>query len=1022
MVGLQIIKASAGSGKTHRLAEEYIGRLIKGDDGLPAREDAYRHILAVTFTNKATDEMKSRVIENLYALSKSGKPEAKQASRILTAILHDYSGFSISTIDRFFQGVMRAFAREIGEFASYKVELDSNQVLDHAVDLMMASLEDPSNADLFGWLREYSISQIESGEKWDVTSSLKQMAGLFLKEDFKLSRRRAGTGFGDRGAITTLRGEMEEMVRQFESDLVALGKRGVAIMERHSLDYGDFKGGQSKSPFIRFVKLAKGEYPRSDRSKFMTKTFLDLPDNLNNWCTKTSPRKADIEAAYHGGLNDAVTEVAALLGPGSSRLRHYNTALMLRDKLYITGIFSDLYARMHEYLKENNTILLSETAEVLGKIIDGSDTPFIYEKTGTRYDNYMLDEFQDTSRLQWEAFRPLLSESIASGHSDLIVGDIKQSIYRWRGADLTLLGEDLEREFPAPSSNTDTLHGNWRSASNIVGFNTDFYLRVGDLLSGSHPNIAPRIKEFYADSRQDVMRTEAGSGYVKVIFLPRKREDDSGREVKWKEAALEMTGPIVESLRKRYDLPEITFLVRKNSEGALVAAKLISLGYEVVTEDSLNIASSLAVRKIAALLKHQVNPDDDVNNQILAALFGGAFHELDLSQAASVDASLYGLCESLLSQVCAQVSRSDTPFVTAFMDSVLSYMDRYGSDLAGFVEWWENVGCRKSISAPEGSDAIRVMTIHKAKGLKSGAVVLPFLESKLSPSGLSNDYIWCTPSEEPFSKVGVVPVKMTSALEDTVFSEEYKREKLGYAVDAVNTAYVAMTRAVGDMVIIAPAPENENKCNSVSDLLYQHLRDEISPEGVYELGTPDEVRLSSEPAAESIRMKDYATVPLSGRLSVSLRGDDYYDREAGIVRHDILARIDTAEDVGRAVESAVNAEELDAAEREKVSAEMEGYLASVAGRHWFDGTYAPLNEVSIVDADGEVHRPDRVLVEKGMPVGQGRAIVIDYKFGQEKSSYRNQVRKYMELLSQIGYRDVTGYIWYCKLNKVEECV
>ena len=1021
MVGLKIIKASAGSGKTHRLAEEYIGRLIKGDDCLPAREDAYRHILAVTFTNKATDEMKSRIIENLYALSKSGKPEAKQASRILTAILHDYSGFSISTIDRFFQGVMRAFAREIGEFASYKVELDSNQVLNQAVDLMMASLEDPSNADLFGWLREYSISQIESGEKWDVTASLKQMADLFLKEDFKLSRRRAGTGFGDRGAIKTLRGEMEEMVRQFESDLVSLGKRGLEIMKKHSLDYSDFKNGQ-KSPFNRFVKLAEGEYPRSERSKFMTKTLLDLPDNLDNWCTKTSLRKADIEAAYYGGLNDAVKEVLTLLGPGSSRLRHYNTALMLRDKLYITGIFSDLYARMHEYLRENNTILLSETAEVLGKIIDGSDTPFIYEKTGTRYDNYMLDEFQDTSRLQWEAFRPLLSESIASGHSDLIVGDIKQSIYRWRGADLTLLGEDLEREFPAPSSITDTLHGNWRSAANIVGFNTGFYLSAGDILNGFHPDIAPRIKEFYADSRQDVMRPDAGRGYVKVIFLPRKREDASGREVKWKEAALGMTGPIVESLRKRYDLPDITFLVRKNSEGALVAAELISLGYEVVTEDSLNIASSLAVRKIAALLKHQVNPDDEVNNQILAALFGGAFHDFDMPQAASVDASLYGLCESLLSQVCGQVSRADTPFVTAFMDSVLSYMDRYGSDLAGFVEWWDNVGCRKSISAPEGSDAIRVMTIHKAKGLKSGAVVLPFLESRLSPSGRSSDYIWCTPSEEPFSKVGVVPVKMTSALEETIFSEEYRREKLGYAVDAVNTAYVAMTRAVGDMVIIAPEPENENKCNSVSDMLYLHLRDKISPEGIYELGTPDEVRLSSEPAAESIRMKDYATVPLSGRLSVSLRGDDYYDREAGIVRHDILARIENADDIGPAVDAAIGAEELSSAVRDSVTSEMKGYLDSVAGRHWFDGTYRSLNEISIVDGGGEVFRPDRVLVEKGQPLGQGRAIVIDYKFGQEKSSYRNQVRQYMSLLSDIGYSDVSGYIWYCKLNKIEECV
>ncbi len=1017
MDGLKIIKASAGSGKTHTLTQEYIARLLPEGEGSGFDKEAYRHILAVTFTNKATDEMKERVVTTLAKMAKEDTPKGRNAKKMLTAILHDYSGFSISTIDRFFQGVMRSFAREIGEMASYRVELDAPAVLDHAVDLMMASLEDPDNRDLFDWLMEYSMSQIESGEKWDITLGLKEMVRLFLREDFKIGKREVGDLFGKRGNIIALRREMDELMERFKKEFTALGERAMGIMSTHGLSPTDFKDS-SKSPFTRFEKMASGELPELKTS------FLNLPDSLENWSTKKTPAatKSAIEDAYNDGLNEAVKEAIELLGPDSELLKAYNTALLLRDRLFIIGIFSDLYARMHDYLKENNLILLSETADVLGRIIDGNDTPFIYEKTGIRYDNYLLDEFQDTSRLQWEDFKPLIDNSISEGHSNLIVGDIKQSIYRWRGADLTLLGEEVEKDFPEPLSKTEPLDGNWRSSREIVAFNNEFYSAIGELLKGFDAKVAERIEAFYSDCVQTVNNQEAGNGHVKVIFLPEKSLDEDGREINWRQAALGMTGGIVESLKERYSLSDITFLVRTNREGAQVATKLISLGYEVVTEDSLNISASPIVQKMASLLKKELNPEDEINNQVLASLFGGEIPTVASTESpGGAESSLYGLCEAIIRTVCEEVSQSETPFVTAFMDAVLSYTEKFGSDLAGFLEWWDSAGCRKSISAPEGADAIKVMTIHKAKGLKSGAIVLPFLKSSLKPSGQNPPYIWCRPSVEPFSKAGLVPVKATKALEKTIFAEEYAAEMLGVAVDAVNTAYVAMTRAVGDMVIIAPKPEKEDKRESVSALLYAHLKERLDADDIFEAGKPDEDRHSEESHSGDLRMQDYKTVPLGGRLGVALRGGDYYDREAGIVRHDILARIDTVSDIAGAVASAVNSEELAASKRDEMVAEMEGYIASVAARHWFDGTYRPMNEVSIVDGDGEVFRPDRVLVEKGKSVGEGMAIVIDYKFGRERAEHRTQVGKYMELLRNIGYTDVSGYIWYCKFNKVEEC-
>lgn len=980
--------------------------------GNSAGDEAYRHILAVTFTNKATDEMKSRIIEKLAKKSEKKDAAGIKAKAVLTALLHDYSGFAISTIDRFFQGVMRAFAREIGEFASYKIELDSDAVLNHAVDLMMASLEDPANADLFEWLKEFSMIQIENGEKWDITSDLKEMAKLFMSESFKVEKRGLEDVFGNRAALKSMVTDMESIVTTYEKDLKDLGERALEIIARHRLSVSDFFYG--KDTVGQFEHMKNGEKLNVSGNRFTT-----FSQGLESWVAKRASQdiKSRAEAAYYDGLADAVSEALSLAGPGSERLKEYNTAVLLRSSIYLIGIFSDLYAQMRNYLKENNMILLGETPEVLGKIIDGNDTPFIYEKTGTRFDHYMLDEFQDTSRLQWENFKPLLGETISRGKSNLIVGDIKQSIYRWRGADLTLLGEELQRSFP--KAVLDPLKGNWRSSANIVNFNNAFYEKIGDLMVGYDAVIARKVKDFYSDCHQEIEEKEAGAGHVKVFFLPEKED----RKTVWRNNALEMTGDIVGSLTERYDLSDITFLVRTGREGRQIAAKLISIGYDVITEDSLNIATSLLVRKVVALLNRELNPEDKINNQLLVSMFGGKVPEFSPEKdGSSTDTSLYGLCEAMLGLLCDGIAASETSFVTAFMDSVLSYMERFGSDLAGFLDWWESTGIKKSIPASEGKGAIKVMTIHKAKGLKSGAVVIPFLEEKFTPPYAP--FIWCRPSKEPFSKIGLVPVEASSSMADTIFAKEYENEILFEALDAVNIAYVAMTRAVGDMIIMAPMPKEGakgSKPGSVSALLYAHLEKELDADGVYELGRPDEDRRSKRSASEGPRFGQYKSIPLAGRLGVSLRSGDYYDREAGIVRHDILARIDTCDDIEAAVAYAVNAEELPASEKDAVIEEMKGYLASVSDRHWFDGTYRPMNEASIVEGNGVVSRPDRVLLERGKPLGEGAAIVIDYKFGEVRDKYRRQVKSYMNLLREMGYGPVRGYIWYCKSDKVEEC-
>ncbi len=914
MGSVKIIKASAGSGKTHTLASEYLSLLLP-ESGIQDPQ-AYKHILAVTFTNKATREMKERILEQLYEKSRSGGKDSVRAREMLIAILHDYSQFSVSTIDRFFQMVMRSFAREIGQYASYGVELDTQAVLHQAVDGIFESLDEPGNENLLEWLLRYSMEEVDEGGKWDVSGNLKEIAKLFMNENFRLMRRDLGQPFGDRESLALLDARLREIA------------------------------GNS---------------------------------NLDS--------------------------------------RVVNTASLMRSELYRLGIFSDLYRQLNSYLRDNNLVLLSESNEILNRIIDGSDTPFIYEKVGLRFDHFMLDEFQDTSRMQWMNFLPLLRESLARGNDSLIVGDIKQSIYRWRNSDLNLLASQVQEDLGSQVNIAPPLDRNWRSSEEIVNFNNSFFSRVGELLSQFKPGEGAVISHYYEDSVQKVGRdSQRGRGFVHVEFIDRNDED----KTPWKDTAVSRIGDLMKRLSATYRPCDIAFLVRTNKEGDLISRRLLSLGYKVVTEEALKIDSVPSVARLTGILRYIVNPTDRINLFRLRSLLSiGEDDPIPVGDG-DLPSSLYERCDRLLRGLAGPVPESEALFVYAFLDEVLDYMSRNGSDLAGFMRWWDDTGHDKSVYAPQSNDSVTVMTIHKAKGLAFEVVVLPFLDEQFTPSGNKTPYIWTRPDQEPFCEAGLVPVKAATALDKTIFSEDYRREKTSLCVDAVNTAYVAMTRARSEMYIFAPKPDfNKNgKMSSrylgVASLLYDHLRGQMYARDMYSSGTEkEEIDAAAEPAAAGIPVP-FVSIASGDRLKLRLRGADIFSREEGIVNHDILSRINTPADVEIAVREAVARGEVPASEEKYRVEYFASLLCGVADRHWFDGSHRVLNEVTILDGS-MVHRPDRVLLE------DGRAIVIDYKFGAEqRDSYIRQVRRYASLLRKMGYRKVEGYIWYCNLNEVVE--
>ena len=945
-----IVKASAGSGKTYRLTQDYLDLLLEGD---PQR---YKHILAVTFTNKATEEMKSRVIAALHQLSRSDGPGAQKAADALRRMLHDYGCFSVSTIDKFFQTVMRAFAREIGQYASYRVELDDEAVLSQVVDRMLDSISDPANAMLLRWLKDYSFDLVEQGKSWSMAAPLKDMAGHFLDESFLLKMRHVSHILADKERIGAFRKKLNVLIDGFEGEARRIASEALALMGRHGWTPEDFKG-KSRSPMRFFGKWEAGVF-EAPKAEALRQCFDAFPDR---------------DALSHL-VEDAVSHY-------EDKHIIWSSARIIRDNLHLLGIYADVHRHLQAYLQENNVVLLRQSTDLLNRIIADDDTPFVYEKIGNRYDHLLLDEAQDTSVLQWNNFRPLFANSVAQGSRNLVVGDIKQSIYRWRGSDWRLMSDYLYRDLGRAAIHEETLVENWRSGAAVVGFNNTVFSRIGPILEDDpdQPGIGREISRIYGDCVQKIPGAHAGDpkGYVRMTFLS-GAADDGEEEASWHDTALDrMVGDIADLRSEGYEYKDITVLVRKNSQGAEVAAHLMAHDINVLTEDSLQIGASPCIGRLMALLACQVDPDDPVN-QLMISQFG-------VEAVASERGSLYETCERLLDDPAISPSEADLPFIHAFLDAVLAWQGKYGSSLRGFVKWWDDAGYKQAICAPDGQNAVRVMTIHKAKGLSLDAVIIPFVDETFVPRILPT--LWCETSG-PFTELGLIPLKAVNNLKDTCFAADLMQERIYEAVDVVNTWYVAFTRACSRLLLYAPQPGSARyKLKGIAEVLYRLFGDSLDDELRFESGErqpfvrKDKAALlvdDPQPAFSRVAMTDE-------RLKLSLHGEDYFAAEAsarqqGIVHHREMARV-----------------EVDA-----------GLEARSGGRHWFDGTYRIFNEASIVTGSGETFRPDRVLISRD----GSRVVVIDYKFGQRRGAHFTQVRGYMDLLRQMGYPSVEGWLWY----------
>ncbi len=927
---INIFKASAGSGKTYTLSKTYLDLLLKADS-----KTAYRNILAVTFTNKATEEMKERILRDL---AEEGKMNPR-AREILINLLHDYGSFSVSTIDKFFQQALRAFSRELGSSGNYQIELDKASLTKEAMDRVLDDLTEKDN-DLLGWFTKQLETALDNGESFHLESSLYEMAEEFgdVNEKFTYDKKK----------LTELKAKCKEIVDTFHKDVY-----------ENALCIDTATWGKTAAKGLAQYAGAQTKYKDSVKAANAT-TLAKLAET------------AGCEAMY------------ALMNPQGRRWKEYRTARMVEKVIFTLGLAEEFYSKLAIIEEEKGVISLDESTNLLRDIIDGSDAPFIYEKLGVRFNHFLLDEFQDTSVVQWENFKPLMANSVSEGYSNIIVGDVKQSIYRWRNSDWNLLDKKIQETFTGKVDVT-TLKENWRSTQSIVNFNNEFFTFAAGNLG---------LSNIYADVKQEVKVEDSQEGYVTVDFC----EDE-----------LEMIdGYIEQAVAAGAKMSDMAILLRTNSEGKKVAEHLLSKGYSVISDDSLDLKSSLIIRKIVSYLHSLCNNSDSLNTYLSESL------EIDSEREYH---SLIDLVDGVikdLSETHPDEIKGQTLFIQSFMDDILEWTSIHGNDLRQYLKHWEE--SKIAISSPNDPNAIRITTVHKSKGLAFPIVIFPFAEKV----GLfKEDTLWChldSDAEMGESFDSIFPVVLGKSSGDSFFSESLKNEMEMQRIDNLNIFYVCLTRARKEMHIIAKNPpksliDGKSSPNDLSQILYLYCE-----QNGYTFGSPYRWNEASKKEDSEIEEFDaeYETYGMnpeacSKRFVASSDAWDYFSEEGigqskrlrGIEQHALLSRIRTSDDapeVLRSIEPQTRELLL-----ERISAHSE----------WFSPELKTLNEVAIIDSFGNTNRPDRVLVDE-----EGRVTVIDFKFGEEDEKYSGQVRRYMRLFREMGYGEVSGYIWHVPIDKI----
>ena len=856
----------------------------------------------------------------------------------------------------------------------------------------------------------------------------------------------------DKDCIKNYRRTLQAIETEALEQMKGFADQFFGILESNGLTI-DSLANKSKGISGYFSKLQMGKLDDSLRNATVEK-HLASPEN---WSSKSSPSR------------NAITELAAAelipLLQTAEEFRSKNNMLVNSCQLslrYVNNVrlLTNIDEEVRRLNYENNRFLLSDTNALLHNLVHDGDSSFVFEKIGTTIRNVMIDEFQDTSRMQWDNFRLLLLEGLSQGENSLIVGDVKQSIYRWRNGDWGILN-GLKDHIDAFPINVNTLTTNRRSAGNIIEFNNKVFTAachtLNDIYKSEQGEECEDLKEAYIDVCQEKDKDPEG-GYVKVTFLTEK-EDVTYAEDTLQQLANEAQRLVATGVR----LKDIAILVRKNKTIPLVADYFDkNTPYKIVSDEAFQLNASLAICMIIDGLRYLSDPENRIAKAQLAAAYQNEIlkNNIDLNTLLLNDIDeylpisfikqqeklrlmpLYELMEKLFGLFEMSRIKQQDAYLCAFFDAVVEYLQNNSSEMSAFITFWEETLFQKTIPSGE-VEGIRIISIHKSKGLEYHTVLLPFCDWNMEKERSLTHLMWCAPKAAPFNELDIVPVNYSTAMQQSIYREEYLNERLQLWVDNLNLLYVAFTRAKKNLIVWG----RDGLKGTVSELLQQE-HDSIHQEEsegdantdtpdnvVYEMGAlclsearradditknkllvnPEKISLHLESLESNIEFKQ------SNRSAEFIRGEEEtgekYIRQ-GQLLHSLFSVIRTQDDIPSAIERLRFEGIIESAEQEKQIKKLtEWALNHPLVKEWYSGHWELYNECAIIykeNGELQMRRPDRVMMK------DGKVVVVDFKFGKKRTDYHKQVRDYMSLLSDMGYENIRGYLWYVFENELVE--
>lgn len=1107
---LTVYRASAGSGKTFTLAVEYISLLVKDPEN-------YQHILAVTFTNKATQEMKMRILSQLYGIAnslqssqqyfnkvkeKTNMPDAvirNNARAALTLLIHRYNNFRILTIDAFFQQVLRNLAHELGQTANLRVDLNNEEITEKAVDQMIESLE--KGQPVLQWISTYINNSIEDDNGWNIIGKIKTFGTNIFKDFYKAHEANLKEQLSNADDFkvyeTTLRKRRNDIRKTFNSKARSI----LNEIKNANLDTpSNYRSGLYK--YLTDSAIA----PLTNKP--LKAGVLKANESPQNW-TSSKCAKADKQQIQTLAAEVLSAQLSELIAYNNDNWNEFQSIQLTLSHLSELRLLHAIADAVDNLTKDTNRFMLSNTQALLKELIADSDTPFIFERIGARLKHVMIDEFQDTSTIQWQNFQVLLANCMAQELSqNLIVGDIKQSVYRWRQGDWGILN-NIEKSFAHQKIRLETLDYNYRSEKRIIDFNNAFWeqcvANTAKEVAQDDAEKAEIVQKAYEDVAQKTHKTTE-NGFVKISLYPSKS---------MKEAVLE---ELIETIKELFNngyggknQSKIAILVRSKSNiQDIVNALLQSFGNEIniVSDEAFRLDASLSVNIIVSAMHLLTHPDDVLTRGKLVKLYNQEVLKKPLTdtdllvsinesnnidtknidkkerrklateqQMAKLNSQLppeyvanrelllglpiVDLVDKLFMLFGLDQLEGQSSYICTLYDTLNDFLKDHTADIDDFINEWGNSLSSKTIQSDE-IEGIRIMTIHKSKGLEFDNVIIPFCSWEMEKKGT----LWCETKNKPapYNKLPLLPIDFSrDKLIGTVFEDDYKEEHFQNIVDNLNLLYVAFTRASKNLFVfglrqgkttldnIAKGTPPGNRSYAIELALRQvseqlqgsllSFPDDIGSEIHFEYGTlaPETHEKEHAVADNPFLIKpdkhivSIATYPQAATFKQSnksiefVKGEDVdpSDRtryiKIGNVLHQLFSTIYTTADIPTRLneleqQGIIYNDEITSAQ---LRTRIEDAITNPQVQEWFSKRWQLYNECTILEYNKdtnemEEHRPDRVMTD-------GKEfVVVDFKFGKEREEYKKQVQQYMEILIRMGHKKVSGYLWYVVKNNVVE--